>query len=161
MVYILLYLAESTIMRYLFILIFSLLIASANAQRFETNIKEAKIGTLECEYRRIVETGSDTLYIIFCSFQNKTYSHITDIGSVGIYKQERLDSLISNLERFLPYLDTEGMDVAVDVLGVCHLRKSAKFNLLFIEVKGGKYTTLSKAKVIEWIAWLKSIKLHK
>lgn len=150
-----LYLAKIKAMKHITLLLL-LLPIYCNGQRIKTNLSELKLpGTLACEFARIVE-DSDTSYHVYCGFQNQKYTHITDIGSVFIISQSELNELIDALGKAAPYIGVKGQAVSFDYryysLKIYDFSKE-----LYVIDEKGKYTTLPKNQVLQWVEWLKSI----
>jgi hypothetical protein len=130
---------------------------SLQSQTIKKTINEKKFGSLECEYYMDIN-GEDTIYNLSCSFQNRKYTTIIDIGSIFIYKMSETKSevrrLIVDLEKCLPYLEQGDVTVSIGQFQVYDFSSQLYIN------DGAKYTTMSKAQVKKWIQWLKTVVLQ-
>lgn len=136
-------------------LIFSAIISinSLFSQTINKTIDSKRIGSIKCEYKMSI-TGNDTSYSLFCFFQNRKYTQITDLGSVGVWNMDESKSgvrkMIDNLEKSLVYLEQGDVDVR---LGDFQVYDSS--NELFV-MDGRKYTVITKGQIRKWISWLKT-----
>jgi len=134
------------------------------AQKKRVNLSKSTIGTISAEYTKSIDLEkNDTLYYVYCGFQNKKYSSISDIKSIFITKDEDLKSLIKDLK-------TAVNEMGVDKVNINWTRENYELvlydfsNELYIlekPKKGSGYTTLSKKQVEEFIFWLEKIDFGK
>lgn len=119
---------------------------------------EIKQIQMNCEFVKQITSGKTTNYIVYCGFQNFKYSHITDLGSIGIHKQPELDSLIAHAEVCMGYMDEKEQNI-------CYNRKKYKLcvhdfsKLLYLQDRHEKYVRLTKKQAIKWVDWLKTIEI--
>ena len=119
-------------------------------------ISKVKIGILDCTNKMDINvTNGDTTYYVTNYYQNREYSHITDLGSLFFMRKEELNKTIEQIEMCLPY-----MDVKSDEFSVGNFRVSSVWKLLTITDSKGKYTYMRKKDVIKWLEWLKGTKLN-
>jgi hypothetical protein len=129
-----------------------------NAQRITKDISTTKAGLLSCKYTYVAEPDKDTVYYVYCGFQNKKYTTITDIGSVYIANQEELDKLIGNLEKALGFMETK-TNVSFEEPRYKLTIYDWAHKSLYVRDEDEKYTTLGKGQVIKWLEWLKSLQI--
>jgi hypothetical protein len=137
-----------------------LCIVSANnvqSQTIRRTINEKRIGSITSDYYMEI-TGTDTSYNLYCSFQNRKYTAITDIGSVYVFDMDESKSgvrkIIKDLEKCLPYLEQGDVSVTIGNFQVHDFSSQ-----LFVQ-DGRKYTTITKSQVKKWITWLRIVVLE-
>jgi hypothetical protein len=124
------------------------------SQTTKSKLLREKIGTLTCEnVMNINLTNNDTSYFVYCSFQNKEYQQIIDIGSIVISRKNKLTTTINQLKQCLKYMETGKVDFSI---GSFRLYDFAKVLYIY---DGDKNTAISKKSVIKWIDFLERCKL--
>lgn len=101
-----------------------------------------------------IET-QDTVWIVGLDFQNKEYSHIVDIGYIGIYYTGNKATFIEDLEKIIPYMDEKEIGLKVGrYLQIYDFDTS-----LYITAEDGEYTTITKQEAIDLAEYLKTAKV--
>jgi hypothetical protein len=138
------------------ILLLLLIPTLGNAQRISSHISEAKFGTIDCDFYKVIQDG-DTSYYLGCSFQNAKNQQITDLASIFITDQITLDSLISDLQGIIGYVGTK-TEISYNRSNYGLLHYDFAPSMIYVEDEDGKYTTLNKKQAEKWLEWLKTIK---
>lgn len=139
--------------------IFGLLsIINLFSQSIEKTIEKVQIGSISSKIFMTID-GSDTSYSLFCSFQNRKYQHINDIGSVYFHDYRnsltRIEEFVQQLESCIQYMEEGGTTYRIGNLVVYD------FSPQLYVMDGKKYTTLTKRQVVKWIKWLNEVVLGK
>jgi hypothetical protein len=130
------------------------------SQKLSKKINEGKItGFKSVEFVMSVDTEKeDTIYYIYCGFQNLEYSTITDIGSIFITRQDELSELIKDLKSTIDLMDTKPN---YNITRKRYTLKLYDFSKTLYVESERKYTQLSKKNAILWLSWLESIDISK
>lgn len=127
------------------------------AQKVSITLSSQRIPPFDCKYYYDSEAGKDTVYHVYCSFQNMKYQTIVDIGSVYLTDSSELHELISDIDKMIPLM---GAEASIDK-GAYRLWTTTTFpNWMYIE-DGKQYTMISRKNLAKWRAWLGTIKLPK
>ncbi|UPQ80731.1 hypothetical protein M0M57_07800 [Flavobacterium azooxidireducens] len=145
---------------YLFFLLFS---TSVLAQKKFVIISNSKIGTVTSEYVQTINLdNNDTTYLVFCSFRNAKYKHISVDKSISFLNDDDLKSFVKDLQNALIEMENKvNMDWTRENYGLSLYDNGNRLFLREKPSKGNGYTTLTKKQVIEFIAWLEAIDFGK
>ena len=116
-------------------------------------------GELDCKNEMKVNLSTnDTSYFIFCSYQNREYKSIIDLGSIYISNKEKLNSIISQLKKCISYMDDETISYSVGQFKIYDFSK----NLYIIDNSDyrEKYTHINKKAAVNWLKWLENCKVY-
>lgn len=130
------------------------LVLSASAQSLKKTIEEKRIGSITSKYYMEIN-GSDTTINLFCSFQNRKYQHVTDIGSVYFFNlsdsRKEVAEFVKDLESCIPYVEEGGTTYRKGKLVVYDFSSQIFVN------DGRKYTTITKRQLKKWVKWLNEV----
>ena len=135
---------------------FVLLLFNSYSQELTKTLSEKDFGLLHCENTMKVNIETqDTVWIVGLDFQNKEYSHIVDIGYIGIYYTGNKATFIEDLEKIIPYMDEKEIGLKVGrYLQIYDFDTS-----LYITAEDGEYTTITKQEAIDLAEYLKTAKV--
>ena len=88
-----------------------------------------------------IRNGKDTTIYFYFGYQNKEYTHITDIGSVFLTKREEVEQFANALNTLADKTEKTNLQISVGSVRVFLYDFS---NAIYIEDRNGKYTTLTK-----------------
>jgi hypothetical protein len=146
--------------KYILILIFILLSINLFSQSITNKLYAKNIGMyFDCSLNQKIDLAiNDTSYYLFCSFQNMTYSTITDIGSIYCGDRKCMEKLLSDLKKIIElYNQNPSIEYEVES-GMCRL--SLRGKNLWIYDKS-KYTYLNIKYMLKFNDWLTEVLLDK
>lgn len=88
-----------------------------------------------------IRNGKDTTIYFYFGYQNKEYTHITDIGSVFLVDKDQVEQFANALNTLADKTEKTNLQISVGNVKVFLYDFS---NAIYIEDKNGKYTTLTK-----------------
>jgi hypothetical protein len=88
-----------------------------------------------------IRNGKDTTIYFYYGYQNKKYTHITDIGSVFLVSREEVELFANALNTLADKTEKTNLQISVGTVKVYLYDFS---NAIYVEDKNGKYTTLTK-----------------
>ena len=115
-------------------------------------ISEGKFGLLSGELMKIT-SGDDVTYYLYFHFQNKKYSHITDIGSIMFGSKEEVDKFVKDFQYLLPKMGSNSSIRQGHLQYYDFAKKSIYVN------DGKKYTTINAKNAQKLISWIESLDL--
>jgi hypothetical protein len=133
------------------ILILSVIISFNSFSQKEVSSKLAKSYTTASglgngwEIVQKIKNDTDTTVYFYMSYQNKRYTHITDIGSVFYTRQA---DLLKFAEKLIEFANYDSGIIISEQVGIMHLQLYDFSNSIFIEDNNDKYTTITKKDAI-------------
>ena len=119
-----------------------------------TGVTTGKYG-LSCKFERMIDLSkSDTTHNCFCTFQNREYQHIVDIGIYHISSKIELDETIKSLKECIKYMDDKSISYSNGNFEIYDFSKSL---YIYDTIDKNHYTFLPKKLVLKWINWLEEI----
>jgi hypothetical protein len=139
--------------KYLIFFIFGLLSLNLYSQSVKNKLYEKSIGNyFDCSLNQKIDLAiNDTTYYLFCSFQNMTYSTITDIGSIYCEDRKCMEKLLSDLKKIIELYNQNPLIEYEVESGMCIL--SLRGKNLWIYDKS-KYTYLNIKYMLKFNDWL-------
>lgn len=94
---------------------------------------------------QVVIDKKDTVVYFYMGYQNQKYTHISDIGSIMVSSRAVAEEFIKALREISEVGAGTDYDIRVHNFSVS---KYSFTNKVFISDRNGKYTTLTKAQVL-------------
>jgi len=128
------------------------------SQKKRVDISSEKIGSLICSYTMSIDIDkADTLYYVYIGFQNKEYSHITDIKSVMFVDTKELSQFTSDLKKMIPEMDEKKNNFEFKRTDYVLSKYDFTKDLYLKETRRGGYTSISKGQVEKLIEWIEGL----
>ena len=126
------------------------------AQTIIRRIDTKRIGGITCKNYFEYE-GIDTVYKVSCTFANREYQYIYDVGSISFWGEHndsiKLINFCNRLEKCIPLIGGEEFRSG-------WFRSVAGSNKMLVTDDQGKYTFLSRRQALKWLRWLRAVKLR-
>lgn len=89
-------------MKNILVILFGCLVFPSFSQVVEKTLDKKLLGPFSCEKKlKINVETNDTTVSCYCTYQNREYSHITDLGIIGLYRESDRDELVKNIKMSL------------------------------------------------------------
>ena len=140
-------------MKSLLAMLFGFLIFSSHSQVVEKTLDKKILGPFSCEktLKINIETNDTTLNC-YCSFRNREYQHIIDMGGIGIYNKSQRDELVKNIKMCLPYMDNRSDSFRVGSFYISSISKNLQYTS-----SSKEYTYINKKQCLKWLEWLENL----
>jgi len=140
-------------MKVILMIIFGGFLFSVNSQTVEKTLDKKLLGPFSCEKKlKINVETNDTTMSCYCTYQNREYSHITDLGIIGLYRESDRDELVKNIKMCLPYMENKSDSFSVGRFKIYDFSKN-----LYFTSSTKEYTFIDKKRCLKWLEWLENL----